>query len=190
MTDRLNEVIDDDATTSAWIGHDFAKRGCVDFISNGGTAHVASSYWSLSGTSWKPSRPSFDPFGTCNAIEASMVLQMKVTRQPAMMPHFRFSEIDSAKSLIYSLEAEHHGREAAMFIGYVVRRNFNHRNWAAVNELLETILIDELTRWSMVALLRSTFSARGVLPAWKRLLLDVSSRIEVEERATVLRGLL
>lgn len=102
----------------------------------------------------------------------------------------RFDNLHLATTLIYDLEARARGRDAAIFIGYFIQRSFSQRRLAEVNELLASVAMRRITRWSMVALLRSTFSARSLLPAWRILFENVEGELEgAPDRERLLLGL-
>jgi hypothetical protein len=115
--------------------------------------------------------------GTSTELAVTAVGAFQVAVNVRRHDHTRFDNLHFAKTLIYDLESRAKGRDAAIFIGYFVQRSFNQRRLAEVNDLLGSVSIERLTRWSMVALLRSTFATRGQLPAWRPLLKRVESKV-------------
>lgn len=91
-------------------------------------------------------------------------------------------DVSVTRDLVYGLEHQKNGRFASMFLVLFVERSFAQRDLAKVNELLSTIVLDHVTEFSMVALLRSSFSARAVLPAWTKLLDGVRLRLTEQNK--------
>jgi hypothetical protein len=88
----------------------------------------------------------------------------------------------SAMQMLYQWEHNRQGRIASAYAVYFVERNFSARNLAAVNDLLLNVSAERLTEWSMVAILRSSFSARSSLPAWPAFMAAVRERLKDNER--------
>lgn len=100
-------------------------------------------------------------------------------------------EVKSATDIVYSWEHGGHGRLASFYVVFFVEQSFRSRAYAQVNRLLAEVDISLLTEWSMIALLRSSFTARSFLPAWPRLLSSVHERLEQQGKnpSRLLRGL-
>lgn len=81
---------------------------------------------------------------------------------------------------------------ASFYAVYFVEQSFRLREYEQVNRLLHDVDVAELTEWSMIALLRSSFSARYFLPAWITLREEVKHKLEAEGKnhKKLLRGLL
>lgn len=75
-------------------------------------------------------------------------------------------DVTQAIEVLYKWEHDKKGRMASAYAVHFVESNFSKLNLSAVNSLLLNISPEKLTEWSMVALLRSSFSARSALPAW------------------------
>ncbi|WP_157642800.1 hypothetical protein [Burkholderia ubonensis] len=100
-------------------------------------------------------------------------------------------EVKRASEFLLSCEQSGNGQLASFFAVYFVEQSFRLRAYENVNTLLDEIDISPLTEWSMIALLRSSFSARKYLPAWSRLLAAVHDKLQAEGKDTkkLLRGL-
>lgn len=100
--------------------------------------------------------------------------------------------IERVMSSIVALEREGKGRMASFYIVYVVEDNFRKRRYGEINQLLKEIEIAHLTEWSLIALLRSSFSARLNLPAWNALRDSARKKLEMEGKSArkLLRGLI
>lgn len=100
-------------------------------------------------------------------------------------------DVRNTKDLIYSWEKGGNGRLASFYVVYFVEQNFRSRAYDQVNRLLAEVNPSLLTEWSMIALLRSSFSARFFLPAWSRLLFVVRERLDSQGKDSdrLLRGL-
>jgi|MedtruStandDraft_1076414.scaffolds.fasta_scaffold05428_6 hypothetical protein len=92
-------------------------------------------------------------------------------------------DISNTIELLYKWEREKKGRLASAYAVYFVESNFSKRNLSAVNALLLSASVERLTEWSMVAILRSSYSSRSVLPAWSIFLDAVKHRLKDNERA-------
>ena len=79
-------------------------------------------------------------------------------------------DVQKTTALLYSWEHNGHGKLASFYAVYFVEQSFRMRAYEQVNRLLSEINVSHLTEWSMIALLRSSFSARACLPAWPKLL--------------------
>lgn len=71
-----------------------------------------------------------------------------------------------AQELLYHWEGNHHGKMASVYAVFFIERNYASMNLEAINDLLLTASVKRLTEWSMVAMLRASFSAKQSLPAW------------------------
>lgn len=71
-----------------------------------------------------------------------------------------------AQELLYHWESKHHGKMASVYAVFFIERNYASMNLEAINDLLLTASVKRLTEWSMVAMLRASFSAKHSLPAW------------------------
>ncbi|QXH68579.1 hypothetical protein [Pseudomonas asgharzadehiana] len=72
-----------------------------------------------------------------------------------------------AQELLYHWEGNQHGRIASVFAVFFIERNYAAMNLEAINSLMLTTSVKRLTEWSMVAMLRASFSAKQSLPAWE-----------------------
>ncbi|KUE88922.1 hypothetical protein ASL20_09895 [Cupriavidus necator] len=80
---------------------------------------------------------------------------------------------DRIKFTIYQVsqfEASHQGKMAARVILRFVEQSFASRDLIAVSKFVEGLDAAKLSGWSMVAVLRSTFRARHVMPGWRSFL--------------------
>lgn len=102
------------------------------------------------------------------------------------------SEAKRATDVITSWEQVGKGRLASFYVVYFIEQSFRLRAYEQVNRLLGEIDVAPLTEWSMIALLRASFSARTFLPAWPRLLGAVREKLQAEGKDTqkLLRGLI
>ncbi|WP_156437284.1 MULTISPECIES: hypothetical protein [unclassified Burkholderia] len=102
-----------------------------------------------------------------------------------------FSELSRAKGVVASYEKAGRPQLASFYLVYFIEQSFRHRSYAMINRLLKEAEVKELTEYSIIAMLRSSFSARQHLPAWRGLL--NSARRELDNRghnaAKLLRGL-
>ncbi|MFQ2249228.1 hypothetical protein ACK32K_11605 [Aeromonas dhakensis] len=100
--------------------------------------------------------------------------------------------IKKTTEMVVSLEKNKLGRIASFYVVYFVEKSFRQREYERVNQLLHEIDVNEITEWSMIALLRSSFSARSFLPAWTHLREEVKDKLEAEGKnhKKLLRGLL
>lgn len=92
------------------------------------------------------------------------------------------SDVHKSIEILYEWEKERKGRLASAYAVYFVESNFSNRNLAAVNELLLKTSVKRLTEWSMVAILRSSYSARDVLPGWQLFLAAVRNELKHNDR--------
>lgn len=90
---------------------------------------------------------------------------------------------EAACKQLYHWESHNQGRLASVYAVFFIERNFAAMNLEAVNSLLLEVSTKRLTEWSMVALLRSSYSARHMLPAWKVFFREVKKAMEGNERA-------
>lgn len=92
------------------------------------------------------------------------------------------SDVHNTIEMLYQWEHNDQGRMASAYAVYFVECNFSKNNLSAVNNLLLNASTDRLTEWSMVAILRASFSARASLPAWARFMESVRDRLKDNER--------
>lgn len=92
------------------------------------------------------------------------------------------SDVSKTIEMLYQWEHNDQGRMASAYAVYFVECNFSNRNLSAVNSLLLNASTDRLTEWSMVAILRASFSARTHLPAWSGFMGAVRERLKDNER--------
>ncbi|CAG4906384.1 hypothetical protein [Paraburkholderia saeva] len=106
------------------------------------------------------------------------------------MPRVK-DEVQHTAEIVSSWERSGNGQYASFYVVYFVEQSFRLRAYEQVNRLLEEIDIAPLTEWSLIALLRSSFSARSFLPAWPRLLMAVHEKLQAQGKDTkkLLRGL-
>jgi len=100
-------------------------------------------------------------------------------------------DVERAKTLVYAWERGGHGKLASLYVVFFVEQSFRSRNLAQVNQLLADASVEYLTEWSMIALLRSSFSAKAALPAWSRFLANVRQALlqRGQDPNRLLRGL-
>lgn len=94
-----------------------------------------------------------------------------------------FADVTNAIEILYRWEQHKKGRMASAYAVYFVERNFSERNMGAVNTLLLNASVERLTEWSMIALLRASYSARDVLPAWPLFLRSVRHCLRDNDKA-------
>lgn len=101
------------------------------------------------------------------------------------------SDAREAKELICSWEKNGEGKLASFYAVFFVETGFKHREYKKINQLLSDVDVDDVTEWSIVALLRSSFFARSYFPAWGRLLSAATEKLEKEGKDAhrILRGL-
>lgn len=75
-------------------------------------------------------------------------------------------ELSSYLLSIYALETEKKHRAASKVIYKFIETNFAASNLFAVNALLDTIDLQQLSEWSISGLVRFTGRARSQLPCW------------------------
>ncbi|WP_460156303.1 hypothetical protein [Pseudomonas sp. S2_H10] len=92
------------------------------------------------------------------------------------------SNVENAIEVLYQWEHDKKGRLASAYAVHFVERNFSNRNLSAVNKLMLEASTDRLTEWSMVAILRASFSARDFLPAWPAFFESVKIRLADDEK--------
>lgn len=92
----------------------------------------------------------------------------------------------NARDLLYHWEKEKNGRIASAYAVFFVEENFSSQNLEAINALLLTAAPSRLTEWSMVALLRSSFSAKHLLPGWLPFFLAVANELKDNARVSKL----
>ncbi len=88
------------------------------------------------------------------------------------------ADVSNTMERLYHWEQDQKGRLASAYAVYFVESNFSSHNLAAINTLLLNISIARLTEWSMVAILRSSYSARESLPGWKPFLESVADALK------------
>jgi len=93
------------------------------------------------------------------------------------------ADFESARDMIYHWEKHERGRLASVYAVYFVEKNFSLMNLEVINSLLLTAKPARLTAWSMVSLLRSSFSARHLLPGWTVFYQAVKEELKDNERA-------
>ncbi|QXH96077.1 hypothetical protein HU749_006735 [Pseudomonas ogarae] len=93
------------------------------------------------------------------------------------------ADYSSARDLLYYWEKHAKGRFASVFIVYFVEKNFSRMNLDVINSLLLTASPHRLTEWSMVALLRASYSAKHLLPGWLVFFEGVKKELKDNERA-------
>lgn len=93
------------------------------------------------------------------------------------------ANVDTACRQLYFWEASKQGRLASVFAVIFVEKNFAAMNLEAINSLLLQISVKNLTEWSMVAILRASYSAKEKLPAWNIFYKSVKRALDGNERA-------
>lgn len=78
-------------------------------------------------------------------------------------------EINDVKLKIIRYELTNEGRKASVYTIINIDNWFDNCDYEMVNSLIEVMLLDinSLTKWSIVSLLRSTYSAKELLPHWQ-----------------------
>ncbi|WP_339480347.1 hypothetical protein [Pseudomonas sivasensis] len=92
------------------------------------------------------------------------------------------SDVFKTIEMLYLWEHNDQGRMASAYAVYFVECNFSKNNLSAVNSLLLNASPERLTEWSMVAILRASFSAKAHLPAWSKFMVSVRERLKDNER--------
>jgi hypothetical protein len=92
------------------------------------------------------------------------------------------SNIKDARDLLYHWERNSNGRVASVYAVFFIEKNYAAQNLEAINSLLLSVSVKQLTEWSMVALLRSSFSAKHLLPAWNLFYESVKTQLEENPR--------
>lgn len=92
------------------------------------------------------------------------------------------SDVRRAIEMVYQWEHSQQGRMASAYVVYFVESNFSQNNLSAVNNMLLNAAPEKLTEWSLIALLRASFSARDQLPAWYGFMGAVRNRLKDNER--------
>lgn len=111
---------------------------------------------------------------------------------------WKFLNSPSENSVKYTVntisyfERSGRGQLASFYAVYFVEQSFRLMAYDKVNKLLNDIDINDLTEWSMIALLRSSFSARSFLPAWTSFKDNIRNKLDEEGKnpKKLLRGLL
>ncbi|MBI6794657.1 hypothetical protein [Pseudomonas syringae] len=93
------------------------------------------------------------------------------------------SDYESARNLLYHWEHHKRGRVASVYVVFFIEHNFSEMNLQAVNSLLLSVSPDRLTEWSMIALLRASYSAKHLLPGWSHFMDAVKEELRGNERA-------
>lgn len=89
----------------------------------------------------------------------------------------------AARDMLYHWEKQDKGRLASAYAVYFVEKNFSMMNLEVINSLLLAAAPKRLTPWSMVALLRASYSAKHLLPAWSIFYGFVKNELKDNERA-------
>lgn len=89
----------------------------------------------------------------------------------------------AARDMLYHWEKQDKGRLASAYAVYFVEKNFSMMNLEVINSLLLAAAPRRLTPWSMVALLRASYSAKHLLPAWSIFYGCVKNELKDNERA-------
>lgn len=93
------------------------------------------------------------------------------------------SDFQNARDLLYHWEHNNKGRVASVYAVFYVEHNFSEMNLAAINSLLLSTSPHRLTEWSMIALLRASFSAKHMLPGWAGFFEAVKKELKNNDRA-------
>lgn len=96
------------------------------------------------------------------------------------------ADYSAVRDLIYHWEKHGKGRLASVYAVYFVESNFSKMNLESINSLLSSASPRRLTTWSMVALLRASYSAKHLLPAWVVFFEAVKEELKDNERAPML----
>ena len=101
------------------------------------------------------------------------------------------SELNRTKGVVANFEKSGRAQLASFYLVFFIEQSFRHRSYAMVNRLLDEAEVRELTEYSIIAMLRSSFSARQHLPAWRRLLDSARQELDVRghNASRLLRGL-
>ena len=89
----------------------------------------------------------------------------------------------SARDMLYHWERQDKGRLASAYAVYFVEKNFSLMNLEVINSLLLAAAPERLTPWSMMALLRASYSAKHLLPGWALFYTSVKNELKDNERA-------
>lgn len=100
--------------------------------------------------------PSSRGFVVCLAVENSTGLKLESSPDSVADPLRR----------IYALERSKQHRAASKVIFRFIEASFADSNLAAINLMLKTIDMEELSKWSVSGLVRFTACAKEHLPAW------------------------
>lgn len=92
------------------------------------------------------------------------------------------ADVRRAIEMVYEWELRKQGRMASAYVVYFVESHFSQNNLSAVNNMLLNAAPERLTEWSLIALLRASFSARDQLPAWYGFMGAVRKRLKGNER--------
>ncbi|WP_447742312.1 hypothetical protein [Pseudomonas laurentiana] len=92
-------------------------------------------------------------------------------------------DLDSTCKMLYHWESHKQGRIASVYAVFFIEKNYAARNLEVINSLMLEVSTRHLTEWSMVAILRSSYSARHMLPAWKTFYRAVKEALAGNERA-------
>jgi hypothetical protein len=95
---------------------------------------------------------------------------------------------DQVYESVKVLDRSGEGRKAARVLLHHIERSFADRNFEAINCLLREFNPKDVSEWPAVALLRSTYRASNMLPAWGDAL--AAARREFDERRLNAKGLL
>lgn len=98
-------------------------------------------------------------------------------------PGAALQDLDSTCKMLYHWENHKQGRIASVYAVFFVEKNYAARNLEIINSLMIEVSTRHLTEWSMVAILRSSYSARHMLPAWKPFYRAVKEALAGNERA-------
>ncbi len=90
----------------------------------------------------------------------------------------RADDVQEAKQLICNWERSRQGKIASFYSVFFIESMQRNHEYHEINRLLLEIEVSELTEWSMIALLRSSFQARRHLPAWSTLRDNVLSKLK------------
>ncbi|NNA50657.1 hypothetical protein [Pseudomonas lactis] len=167
----------------------FADECAVDFVDSYGASDMSHMLWSNHNSSHQ----------TKLAVRQVSLSEMdgtiySVFENPIYdsAPHFDtgLDGFKEAQELLYHWERHRHGRIASAYAVFFVEKNCEAMNLNAINLLLLTISAKQLTQWSMIALLRASFSAKHVLPAWNGFYEEVKKQLDGNPRAVrLLAGL-
>lgn len=127
-------------------------------------------------------RAFFDSEGTTVQLKAPEVhaLSDEEAEDDVVTSETGEASSDQVYESVKVLDRSGEGRKAARVLLHHIERSFADRNFEAINCLLREFNPKDVSEWPAVALLRSTYRASNMLPAWGDAL--AAARREFDER--------